>query len=528
VRARLGLALVLALLGGLLPALALAQAPAPPLEVRLFLLNPPPNQIFSPTTPITLILQVRNVSGAPVITTEGFSASEFWRKVYFALEGVGTFGSGELHQELRYGTCHYRGDAVLPGSGLQVVSVEVMGTDFAVQYTIDPRVHFDLSRPGRYTVTAKIPILTFTADGVITDCNIEFNGASLVNIGAGANTGRQSFDLVSNSVDFVVQPSDTVPPTTVVTATPPPNAAGWNNQNVTLGFTATDNPGGSGVHAITVTPFGAQAGTGTQVFGPGGGALTITTEGVTTAFYSADDIAGNVEASRSQVVRLDRTPPVVTPPAALTVAATSASGISATAPAVAAFLAAGTAADTLDPAPVRLAPTVGGSTTITSFPVGTTVVTFRFQDAAGNIGSANSSVTVTPVATGGQPKLQAEIVRNQIVNVLFRAFDIKFTNIGDATARNVVISKFDFKTLAGLGIVLYDPIHSPKLPITLGDLAPGASYTLRVVLVAPFTIQKFTMTETGTFKTPSGATQSFSLTQTIVRRKDRDDWDEQK
>jgi hypothetical protein len=527
VRRRLGLAFVLVLLGGLLPPVALAQPPTPPLEARLFLLNPPPNSTFSPTTPITLILQVRNVSGAPVITTDGFSASEFWRKLYFALEGVGTFGSGELHQELKYGTCHYRGDAVLPGSGLQVVSVEVLAGDFTVQYTIDPRTHFDLSRPGRYTVTAKIPLLAFTADGVITDCNVEFSGASLVNIGAGANTGRQSFDLVSNTVDFIIQPSDTVPPTTVATATPPPNAAGWNTQSVTLGFTATDNSGGAGVHAITVTPFGAQAGSGTQVFGPGGGSLVITTEGVTTAFYNADDNAGNVEVTRSVVVRLDRTAPVVTPPAALTVAATSASGIPATAPAVAAFLAGGTAVDNLDPAPTRLAPTVGGSTTITSFPVGTTVVTFRFQDVAGNIGTATSSITVTPVATG-QPKLVAEIVRSQIVNVLFRAFDIKFTNVGTGTARSVVISKFDFKTLAGIGIVLYDPIHSPKLPITVGDLAPGASSTVRVVLVAPITIQKFTMTETGTFKTPSGTTQSFSLTQTIVRRKDRDDWVEDK
>jgi hypothetical protein len=524
VRARLRLAVVLALLGGLLPALALAQAPAPPLEARLFLLNPPPNQVFSPTTPITLILQVRNVSGAPVITTEGFSASEFWRKLYFALEGVGTFGSGELHQEFKYGTCHYRGDAVLPGSGLQVVSVEVLATDFAVQYTINARTYFDLSRPGRYTVTAKVPILAFTADGVITDCNIEFSGASLVNIGAGTNTGRRNFDLVSNGVDFVVQPSDTVPPTTVATATPPPNAAGWNNQNVTLGFTATDNPGGSGVHAITVTPFGAQAGAGTQVFGPGGGSFIIITEGVTTAFYNADDNAGNVEASRSVAVRLDRTPPVVTPPAALTVAATSATGIPATAPTVAAFLAAGTAVDNLDPAPTRLAPTVGGSTTITSFPIGTTVVTFRFQDAAGNIGSANGSITVTSAATG-QPQLVAEIVSSRIVNAAFRSFDIKVTNRGTGTARTVVISKFDFKTLAGVGVVRYD---SPNLPITIGDLAPGASYTLRVVVLVPPPVQKFTMTETGTFKTPSGTTQSFSLTQTIVRRQDRDELVEQK
>src|SRR5262245_63074771 len=45
--------------------------------------------------------------------------------------------------------------------------------------------------------------------------------------------------------------TDTIPPTTTATVSPLPNAAGWNNSNVTVTLTAVDNPGGSGVKSIT-------------------------------------------------------------------------------------------------------------------------------------------------------------------------------------------------------------------------------------------------------------------------------------
>src|SRR5206468_3681914 len=250
---------------------------------------------------------------------DGFSATAFWRKLYFALEGVGIITNQETHRELSFGTCHYRGDAVLPGPGIQVTPVEVLATDFGIQFTIDPRAHFDLSRPGRYTVAASIPVLTFSASSVITDCNIEFSGKSLVNIGAGAGTGRQSLEIVSNSLEFFIQTTDAAPPTTTLEGSPTPNAAGWNNQDVTLRFTAGDNPGGSGAKNIVVTLFGAQA--GTQVLPGATGTVAVTAEGTTAVFFNAEDNAGNREAITSQTIRLDKTRPVVTPPAAISVPA---------------------------------------------------------------------------------------------------------------------------------------------------------------------------------------------------------------
>jgi len=95
------------------------------------------------------------------------------------------------------------------------------------------------------------------------------------------------------------------------------------------------------------------------------------------------------------------------PPASIAVAATEGGGARGAGSAVlAAFLAGGTATDIADPSPVRLAPQGGGSDidSTTLFPVGATTVTFRFQDAAGNVGASQATVKVlmaSPAITAG-------------------------------------------------------------------------------------------------------------------------------
>src|SRR5262249_42511345 len=151
----------------LLPAVCSAQ-PTPPLDVRLFFPTPPPNSTFDTTTPITISLQIRNIGGAGVITTDGFSATDFWRRVFFQLEGFGIIAKADaaaVHTFVPFGTCHYRNQVVVPS--LQVVPVEVLPSSFALQFTFaDARTQFDLSRPGRYTVTAKTSLLTYPANAI--------------------------------------------------------------------------------------------------------------------------------------------------------------------------------------------------------------------------------------------------------------------------------------------------------------------------------------------------------------------------
>ncbi len=106
-------------------------------------------------------------------------------------------------------------------------------------------------------------------------------------------------------------PPDRTAPITIATLSPPPNAAGWNNADVTVYLHATDDPGGSGVERVTYSTAGAQTATPTTVTGASA-AVLITAEGTTTVSYAATDKAGNAEAPQSLTVKLDKTDPAVT------------------------------------------------------------------------------------------------------------------------------------------------------------------------------------------------------------------------
>jgi hypothetical protein len=104
---------------------------------------------------------------------------------------------------------------------------------------------------------------------------------------------------------------DTTAPTTTATPSPAPNAAGWNKTDVTVALHATDEAGGSGVRDITYSLSGAQSAALSTLAGDTA-STTITSEGITTVTYFATDNASNVEASRTLVVRIDKTAPTLT------------------------------------------------------------------------------------------------------------------------------------------------------------------------------------------------------------------------
>jgi hypothetical protein len=76
---------------------------------------------------------------------------------------------------------------------------------------------------------------------------------------------------------------------------PAANAAGWNNTDVSISFSATDAI--SGVGATT----------------PGTSPLLLTSEGnAVSGAVQATDVAGNSVTVQSPVVKIDRTPPQIT------------------------------------------------------------------------------------------------------------------------------------------------------------------------------------------------------------------------
>lgn len=102
--------------------------------------------------------------------------------------------------------------------------------------------------------------------------------------------------------------SDGIPPLTVPTLTPNPNAAGWNKSDVSLVLTATDNDGGSGVKQIVYSATGAQPIGSTVMMGPVVSQV-ISAEGVTTVAFFATDNAGNAEPVNTVSIKVDNTPP---------------------------------------------------------------------------------------------------------------------------------------------------------------------------------------------------------------------------
>ena len=108
-----------------------------------------------------------------------------------------------------------------------------------------------------------------------------------------------------------VIPVDAITPTSSATLSPLPNANGWNNSDVTVNFSASDNPGGSGVRQLSISAAGAQP-VSTTIIAANSAFATIFTEGITNLNFFATDLANNVEAAHTLTVKLDKTPPSIT------------------------------------------------------------------------------------------------------------------------------------------------------------------------------------------------------------------------
>jgi hypothetical protein len=186
---------------------------------------------------------------------------------------------------------------------------------------------------GRYPIS--VAVADFNSDGkpdIATADNLSHMVSVLVGIGDGtfrparhASVGGDpqslavaDFDgnnqpdvaaanLTAGNVAVLLNSTDIVPPITTATPVPSPNTNGWNNTSVTLTLEATDNVGGSGVKELTY-----QIGALPQVVEPGGSkTLLFNTEGVYPLTFFAADNAGNVEATQSLLVRIDKTPPTI-------------------------------------------------------------------------------------------------------------------------------------------------------------------------------------------------------------------------
>ncbi len=222
--------------------------------------------------------------------------------------------------------------------------------------------------------------------------------------------------------------------------------------------------------------------------------------GTTTVSCSASDTSGNVANGSFTITVQDTTPPILTLPNNLIVPATSALGANVQYVATANDLVDGQLAGGCDP--------VSNSV----FPVGDTTVYCVTTDSHGNTTVGSFTVTVQV----GTPRIGASIIGkgrdaagNFVVDVLFR-------NSGTGHARNVQINSLVFRTLAGIGTVIFIPALSGPLPHGLGNIDVGGSVVYRVYLSVPSTVTRFSIAEGGTLNNVLGDSFSFSMAQAVI------------
>lgn len=90
--------------------------------------------------------------------------------------------------------------------------------------------------------------------------------------------------------------------------------------------------------------------------------------------------------------------------------------------------------------------------------------------------------------------------------------DVALTDTGTGIAVNTTVDQITLKTVIGSGSVT---LNSPALPITIGNLAVGASSTVKLFLNVPSTVKRFTITETGTVQDAFNRPFNYSTSQTV-------------
>jgi hypothetical protein len=193
--------------------------------------------------------------------------------------------------------------------------------------------------------------------------------------GAGQSVTRMATDRAGNSASATVSGIniDKTAPTITGSRTPVANANGWNNTDVTVSFACSDALSGLAAGACP-------------------GPTTLTSEGANQSVSgSVTDLAGNTASATVGGINIDKTAPVVTPPANVTVLATGPSGATVTYPPA-------TATDNIAVVSGPSCIPASGST----FPLGATLVTCSASDAAGNIGTATFTITVLSPAQAMQ------------------------------------------------------------------------------------------------------------------------------
>jgi N-acetyl-beta-hexosaminidase len=155
----------------------------------------------------------------------------------------------------------------------------------------------------RYTTDGSDP----TSSSTLYTSSFTVSATTTVKYRAWDNAGNLEATK-SQLIQVATTQADTTPPTSVIRCNGAACSTGWYAAAVSVSLSATDNSGGSGVVAIRYTTDGSDPTSSSTLYT----GTPFTVSATTTVKYRAWDNAGNAEATKSQLVRIDTTVPTVT------------------------------------------------------------------------------------------------------------------------------------------------------------------------------------------------------------------------
>jgi hypothetical protein len=116
------------------------------------------------------------------------------------------------------------------------------------------------------------------------------------------------------------------------------------------------------------------------------------------------------------------------------------------------------------------------------------------------------------VTPPGQPAISGKAPIATLTASANVELDVHLTDTGSGNAVNTTLAQITLKTLAGSGTVT---LNTPALPVAIGNLAVGASATVKLFLNVPSTVQRFAITETGAVQDVLNRPFKYSTSQTV-------------
>jgi hypothetical protein len=139
----------------------------------------------------------------------------------------------------------------------------------------------------------------------------------------------------------------------------------------------------------------------------------------------------------------------------------------------------------------------------------------------GSIGSGFMGVLGVAQAAMPSAALSVEVLRKGIDATNGFYVELRITNEGGGSAKNIAIESLEFRTLTGSGAVSYNAQASGALPLAVGDIASNGNKVVRLYLKSTTSfgtsgVVRFTMSEAFQMDSAPGVRVSVKTTQIVV------------